>query len=196
MKQLDQAVLEKQRMETDRPAAGRGGGRIEKLKLRIDALARARQLRWRTLTIRAPYDAVVISLAQRNAGSVVQSARNFANSLASTRSRSRGFSSANAACRGSRSGSACGYFFDAFPYQRYGTATGTLEWISPAAVSSADGRCLSPRAALVEHGIRAGGQQPAIARGDERRGAHRRRPSALIDSPSSPFASFAKTSAH
>ena len=30
-------------------------------------------------------------------------------------------------------------FFEAFPYERYGTITGTLEWISPAAVASAGG---------------------------------------------------------
>jgi len=31
------------------------------------------------------------------------------------------------------------YFFEAFPYQRYGTVTGKLDWISPSAVTTADG---------------------------------------------------------
>jgi HlyD family secretion protein len=31
------------------------------------------------------------------------------------------------------------YFFEAFPYQRYGTITGKLDWISPSAVTTADG---------------------------------------------------------
>jgi HlyD family secretion protein len=31
------------------------------------------------------------------------------------------------------------YFFDAFPYQRYGAVNGKLEWISPSAVKEADG---------------------------------------------------------
>ena len=31
------------------------------------------------------------------------------------------------------------YFFEAFPYQRYGAINGKLDWISPAAVSSTDG---------------------------------------------------------
>jgi multidrug efflux pump subunit AcrA (membrane-fusion protein) len=31
------------------------------------------------------------------------------------------------------------YFFEAFPYQRYGTVTGKLDWVSPSAVTTADG---------------------------------------------------------
>jgi HlyD family secretion protein len=31
------------------------------------------------------------------------------------------------------------YFFEAFPYQRYGAVTGKLDWISPSVVSSSDG---------------------------------------------------------
>jgi HlyD family secretion protein len=30
------------------------------------------------------------------------------------------------------------YFFEAFPYQRYGAVTGKLDWISPSAVGSGD----------------------------------------------------------
>jgi HlyD family secretion protein len=31
------------------------------------------------------------------------------------------------------------YFFEAFPYQRYGTITGKVDWISPSAVTSTEG---------------------------------------------------------
>jgi multidrug efflux pump subunit AcrA (membrane-fusion protein) len=31
------------------------------------------------------------------------------------------------------------FFFDAFPYQRYGTVAAKLDWISPSAVSSPEG---------------------------------------------------------
>jgi len=31
------------------------------------------------------------------------------------------------------------YFFEAFPYQRYGTVTGKLNWVSPSAVTTPDG---------------------------------------------------------
>jgi HlyD family secretion protein len=31
------------------------------------------------------------------------------------------------------------YFFEAFPYQRYGAVTGKLDWISPSAVTTTEG---------------------------------------------------------
>jgi multidrug efflux pump subunit AcrA (membrane-fusion protein) len=31
------------------------------------------------------------------------------------------------------------YFFEAFPYQRYGTVTGKVDWISPSAITTTDG---------------------------------------------------------
>jgi multidrug efflux pump subunit AcrA (membrane-fusion protein) len=31
------------------------------------------------------------------------------------------------------------YFFEAYPYQRYGTVAGKLDWISPSTVNSTDG---------------------------------------------------------
>ena len=31
------------------------------------------------------------------------------------------------------------YFFEAFPYQRYGTVTGKVDWISPSAVTTTEG---------------------------------------------------------
>ncbi len=39
-------------------------------------------------------------------------------------------------------------FFEAFPYQRYGTVSGKLEWISSAAVNSSDGSTFIARGAL------------------------------------------------
>src|SRR5262245_26466002 len=31
------------------------------------------------------------------------------------------------------------YFFEAFPYQRYGTVTGKVDWISPSVVTTTEG---------------------------------------------------------
>jgi hemolysin D len=31
------------------------------------------------------------------------------------------------------------YFFEAFPYQRYGAVSGKLDWISPSTITSSDG---------------------------------------------------------
>lgn len=167
MKQLDQALLEKQRMETDRARQRADeASEVKKLTVRIDALTtRVGNAAGERLTIRAPYDAVVISLAQRNAGTVVtagqelcQLARVDALPLARLSLSERGLPRIAI-------GQRVRLFFDAFPYQRYGTATATLEWISPAAVSSADGQMFVARAALVQTWIRAGGQERQLRAG-------------------------------
>jgi multidrug efflux pump subunit AcrA (membrane-fusion protein) len=167
MKLLDQTLLEKKRMETDR-ARQRNDEATEakKLELRIDALkTRLGNAAGERLTIRAPYHAVVISLAQRNAGTVVnagqelcQLARIDAIPIARLSLSERGLPRLAIEQR-------VRLFFDAFPYQRYGTAMGTLEWISPAAVSSADGQTFVARAALAQTWIRAGGQQRQLRPG-------------------------------
>jgi HlyD family secretion protein len=45
------------------------------------------------------------------------------------------------------------YFFDAFPYQRYGAVTGKLDWISPSAVTTADGSHFVALGSLDRDGI-------------------------------------------
>ena len=90
------------------------------------------------LTIRAPYDGVVISLAQRNAGSVVQNGQELCQlSRAPIPRRAPDCSSAKQAFRNSSNGQTVRSFFDAFPYQRYGVVPAKLDWISPSAVTSA-----------------------------------------------------------
>jgi hypothetical protein len=72
------------------------------------------------LTIRAPYDAVIISLAQRNVGSVVQSGqelcqlgRTDAKPLARLMLNESGLAKL-------KSDQLVRFFFEAYPYQRYG----------------------------------------------------------------------------
>jgi HlyD family secretion protein len=122
---------------------------MQKFKLQIQALKR--DLASATddlLSIRAPYDAVVISLAQRNAGSVVQAgaelcqlARIDAAPHARLLVREEGLPRLAAAQR-------VRLFFTAFPYQRYGTVTGRLAWISPASVAFEEGRHFTAAASL------------------------------------------------
>ncbi|HZJ14128.1 MAG TPA: HlyD family efflux transporter periplasmic adaptor subunit, partial [Chthoniobacteraceae bacterium] len=73
-KNIETAKLDRLKSETERGRLRSDeAADVQKLKLRIDALKR--DLAGASddlLTIRAPYDGVVISLAQRNAGSVVQ----------------------------------------------------------------------------------------------------------------------------
>jgi multidrug efflux pump subunit AcrA (membrane-fusion protein) len=91
------------------------------------------------LTVRSPYDGVIISMDQRTVGSVVQQGQvlcQLAPKDAKTRARmilnEAGLPKLAVSQR-------VRYFFEAFPYQRYGAVTGKLDWISPSAVTSADG---------------------------------------------------------
>ena len=72
---LEQVKLERQQMANEHTRKrAEEAAEVEKLKMKLDGLkADLENSQQNLLTIRAPYDAVVISLAQRNVGSVVQS---------------------------------------------------------------------------------------------------------------------------
>ncbi len=139
---LEQVKLERQQLENEHTRKrAEEAGEVEKLKMKLRALkADLENSQQNLLTIRAPYDAVVISLAQRSVGSVVQSgqelcqlARSDAKPLArlTLNESSLAKLSVNQPVR---------YFFEAFPYQRYGALSGTLDWISPSAVTMIGGQ--------------------------------------------------------
>ena len=157
-KSLDQASFERERMQTERTRQLAGDeAEIHNLTVRIEALkARLKNVAGDLLSIRAPYDAVVISLTQRNTGDVVQAgqelcqlARVNAAPVARLLIRQRGLSglAVNQPVR---------FSFDAFPYQRYGMIPGELTWISPAAVATNEERYFVGRASLDQSFIRAG----------------------------------------
>ena len=111
------------------------------------------------MSIRAPYRAAVISLAHRNAGGVVQHGAELCQ-LA----RADGEPRAHLLLREAglpklAPGQKVRLFFEAFPYQRYGTITGKLEWISPAAVSSSEGQRFTGAAKLDQTTFRSRGNE-------------------------------------
>jgi hemolysin D len=149
-KNIETAKLDRLKIETERGRQRSDeAADVQKLKLRMDALKR--DLAGASddlLTIRAPYDAVVISLAQRNAGSVVQAgaelcqlARVDAMPHARLLLKEQGLPRLAV-------GQQVRLFFAAFPYQRYGTVTGRLDWISAAAVAFEEGRHFTAAASL------------------------------------------------
>src|SRR5206468_7134969 len=138
---LQQVNLDRQRMETEHARLrGEQQSEIEKLKLRIGALKTdLENTQQNLLTIRSPYEGVITSMDQRTVGSFVQQGQvlcQLAPKDAKPRARmvlaEAGFPKLAIAQR-------VRYFFEAFPYQRYGTVTGKLDWISPSAVTSPDG---------------------------------------------------------
>jgi multidrug resistance efflux pump len=138
---VQQVNLDRERMETERQRQrGEQQAEIEKLKMRIGALkADMENTQQNLLTVRSPYDGVIISMDQRTVGSVVQQGQVLCQlSPKDAKPRARmtlneaGFPKLAVSQR-------VRYFFEAFPYQRYGAVTGKLDWISPSAVTASDG---------------------------------------------------------
>src|SRR5215831_18207746 len=149
-RRVEKLALQRKQFETER---GRQRAdeqsEMEKLKVRIEALKH--QLENCTgdlMSIRAPYHAAAISLAHRNAGAVVQHGGELCQ-LA----RADGEPRAHLLLQETgvpklAPGQKVRLFFEAFPYQRYGTVTGKLDWISPAAVSLSEGQRFTGAAKL------------------------------------------------
>jgi len=138
---LQQVALDRERMETEHARQrAEQQSEIEKLKVHIDALKTDLQnAQQNLLTIRSPYDGVIISMDERTAGSVVQQGQvlcQIAPKDAKPRAR---MTLSQAGLPKLTVTQHVRYFFEAYPYQRYGTVTGKLDWISPSAVRKSDG---------------------------------------------------------
>ena len=138
---VQQVNLDRERMETEHARQGaEQQSDIDKLKMRLGALkADLANASENLLTVRSPYEGVVISMDQRTVGSVVQRgqvlcqlARDNAKPRARLTLNEAGLPKLTVAQR-------IRYLFEAYPYQRYGTVTGKLDWISPSAVTTSDG---------------------------------------------------------
>jgi multidrug efflux pump subunit AcrA (membrane-fusion protein) len=164
---VEQVNLQRQQIETERARQRtEEEAEAEKLKVRIAALERQLQnCADGLMTIKAPYRAVVLSLAHRNAGTVVLQGGELCQ-LARVDSR------LGARLKLQESGlprlvpgQKVRLFFDAFPYQRYGTLTGRLEWISPAVITTSEGAAFSAAATLDQAAFSGKGQNQPLRAG-------------------------------
>ena len=138
---VQQVNLDRERMETEHiRQRAEQQSEIEKLKMRIGALKiDLENANQNLLTVRSPYEGVIISMDQRTAGSVVQQGQVLCQ-LAQKDTKPRARMTLNEAGLPKLAvAQRVRYFFQAFPYQRYGAVTGKLDWISPSAVTSSDG---------------------------------------------------------
>jgi multidrug resistance efflux pump len=138
---LQQVTLDRERMETEHARQrGEEQAEVEKLKVRTGALKKdLENTQQNLLTVRSPYEGVVISMDQRTAGSFVQQGQVLCQ-LAPKGSKPRARMTLNEAGLPKLAvAQRIRYFFEAFPYQRYGTITGKVEWISPSAVTTTEG---------------------------------------------------------
>jgi HlyD family secretion protein len=160
----EQVVLQRQQMAAEQ-ARQRSDqlAEIKKLDIRLDALKSQMEDSQRNLiSIRAPYDAVVISLAENNPGSVVQNGQELCQlARAGGRLKLRLLLAEEGMPR-LAVGQRVRFFAAAFPYQRYGTVAGTLSWISPSAVSSREGQQFVAVASLDRDAFQVGGQSEPL----------------------------------
>lgn len=138
---LQQVTLDRQRMETEHARQrGEEQAEVEKLKMRIAALKKdLENAQNNLLMVRSPYEGVVISVDQRSVGSFVQQGQVLCQ-LAPKGSKPRArMTLTEAGLPRLAVAQRVRYFFEAFPYQRYGTVTGKVDWISPSAITTTDG---------------------------------------------------------
>ena len=168
---LQQATLDRQRMDTEH-ARQRDElvAEIEKLKFRVKALkSDLENSELNMLSVRAPYDGVVISLAQRNAGSVVQNGQELCQLARIDAKPHARLLFGETGLPKLAIGQRVRFFFAAFPYQRYGAVDAKLDWISPSAVSSPDGSHFVGLASLDENKKNKSKVQPRVGmRGEAR----------------------------
>jgi multidrug resistance efflux pump len=160
-RRIEHIALERQALDTER-ARQRADeqSEAEKLKVRIGALRRQLDnCAGDVMSIRAAYHAAVISLTHRNPGGVVQNGAELCQLARADGEPRVRLLLQEAGVPKLAPGQKLRLFFDAFPYQRYGTITGKLEWISPAAVSSPEGQRFTGRATLDQTAFRTRGQE-------------------------------------
>src|SRR5436189_2076327 len=138
---LQQVNLDRERMQTEHARQrGEQQSEIEKLKMRIGALKiDLENTQQNLLTVRSPDEGVITSMDQRTVGSFVQQGQVLCQ-LAPKDAKPRARMTLNEAGLPKLAiAQRVRYFFEAFPYQRYGAVTGKLDWISPSAVTTTDG---------------------------------------------------------
>src|SRR6266699_2993717 len=135
---VQQVNLDRGRMETEHiRQRAEQQSEIEKLKMRIGALKiDLENANQNLLTIRSPYEGIITSVDYRTIGSVVQQGQVLCQ-LAPKDVKPKARMTLNDAGLAQLAvAQRVRYFFEAFPYQRYGTVTGKLNWVSPSAVTT------------------------------------------------------------
>jgi multidrug resistance efflux pump len=138
---VQQVNLDRERMETEHARQrAEQQSEIEKLKMRIGALKiDLENTQQNLLTVRSPYEGVITSMDQRTVGSFVQQGQVLCQLAAKDAKPRARMTLSEAGLAKLAIAQRVRYFFEAFPYQRYGAVTGKLDWISPSAVTTTDG---------------------------------------------------------
>jgi multidrug efflux pump subunit AcrA (membrane-fusion protein) len=155
--ELEQLTIERTRQGLDEKA--------EAEKLRIKLAALEQQLEncdGDTMFIRSPYDAVVVALAHRSGGSLISAGASLAQLARRDERPYARLQLDEAALARLQTGLPVRFFFEAFPYQRYGSVTGRLELITAAAVPSRETSQFMGTASLDRLSLPGAGQPLAV----------------------------------
>src|SRR5438034_10567198 len=138
---LQQVNLDRERIETEHARQrGEQQAEIEKLKMHISALKTdLENTNQNLLTIRSPYEGIITSVDYRTIGSVVQQGQVLCQLAPKDVKPKARMTLSEAGLAKLAVAQRVRYFFAAFPYQRSATFTGKLDWVSPSAVTTAEG---------------------------------------------------------
>jgi multidrug resistance efflux pump len=152
LRTLEQVKLERQQMEAEHARTRTENiAEVEKLKMRLSALhGDLEDSKQNLLVIRAPYAGVVISQAQQNAGSVVQNGQELCQLARTDAKPVAQLTLGEASVPKLANGQRVRLFFEAFPYQRYGTVDARLDWVSPSAIFTPQGQHFAGLASIDE----------------------------------------------
>ncbi len=164
---VQQVTLQRQQLETERTRRHtEEEAQTEKLKVGIEALKRQLvNCAGDCMSVRAPYHAVVISLAHRNAGGVVLKGQELCQLARAEGAPCARLTLQEAGLAKLAAGQKVRLFFEAFPYERYGAVNGKLEWISPAAVASSENQGFTARATLDKATLKVSGRECPLRAG-------------------------------
>ena len=157
-KALAQKILEKETVDAERSrqrmaeraTVGDLSIRIASLKQPLDGSSDD------LLEVRAPYDAVCLNVSQQSSGRVVSAGDQLCQLSPLTRRLQARLQLPESGLPRLEPRQRIRLLFDAFPYQRYGVVTGAIDWISPAAVSTAGESEFIGVASIDETEIRSG----------------------------------------
>ncbi|RPI21658.1 MAG: HlyD family efflux transporter periplasmic adaptor subunit [Acidobacteria bacterium] len=145
---IELATLEVRKIENSRSTtANQLEGEKVKLVVKMRSLKRQVQgLGEDVIHIRAPFDGTVLSVEKKTVGDVVSLGQELCRLARTDAGLVAQLSLPEEAASRVRSGLPVQLFFEAFPYQRFGTGKGELIWISPAATETNEGQRFLARA--------------------------------------------------
>jgi len=115
--------------------------------------------------VTAPFDGTVVVVQQKNQGDVVSYGQELCRIARSDSTLIAHLTAPESGVPRLRAGQSVRLFFEAYPYERFGTGHGTIRWISPAAVASDEGERFVVHVALDAQALGASGSARPLRAG-------------------------------